>query len=123
MRKILGIPEQALGQLKFPALARLLYRDTVRQKHQDRSRLREELNRKGPTTKALPSQAKAKAIADASAPTTPLAEIALKHLTLVSYLHFSSHCHCHSKNWMGDGWQLQLQSTVVLAILLVVVGL
>lgn len=81
LRSILNVPEAKLAQSKFPMLARLLYRDSLKQKHQDQSRLREELVKKGDKGEQLSrGQAKVKSLAAATVESTPLADMTLKHL-------------------------------------------
>lgn len=80
------MPVEALTGYGFGNLARLLYRDTLKQKHQNRSRLLQELKSgSDKKTKALPSKEKAKAIANTAS--TPLAEVLLQHVIAVSRQH------------------------------------
>ena len=79
---------QKIRALKFNELAKLVYRDSVEQKHQDRSRLALELVNGAVAGNAsnVPSKMKLKTIADTSVPTAPLAEALLKHLIEVPCL-------------------------------------
>ena len=72
-------------QMRFSKLARLLYRDTVEQKHQERDRLLKEIKDfEAKIEKTNPSKQKAKAIADTKIPSTPLAEVLIKHILAVT---------------------------------------
>ena len=87
-RSILAVPsgiQRQMRQMSFSKLSGMLYRDSVVQKHQDRSRLEKELQDKTiKTSKAIaPSKAKMKAIADIDS--APVVEILLKHILKASW--------------------------------------
>lgn len=84
---MLCLDENKLTHFSFAQLAKLVYRDNVEQKHDDKSGLLKEIKDKGKGVAALedcPSKVKAKTIADKRVATTPMAEVMLKQLIAAS---------------------------------------
>ena len=100
-RSILAVPpaiQRRMLTMSFSKLSGMLYRDSVAQKHQDRSRLEKELQDKNTNTSKpiAPSKAKMKAIAHTDS--APVVEILLKHILKVSWK-----LEKHSKyEWLDD---------------------
>lgn len=74
------VGEASLLHWKFSSLSRLLYRDTLKQKHSDQPEILKQIKNSANTAAdSRPSHAKAKMIRE-GAETLPLAEVLLKHL-------------------------------------------
>lgn len=81
-RSLLGLPLSVIADKSFAALAKLIYRDNVRQKHQKRDRLVEEIQQLTVSdAKDFPSKAKQRVLADSDS--APMADLLLKHMICV----------------------------------------
>lgn len=85
LRKILNLDSKKLMSFKFAALVKLLYRDNLKQKHQSRARLHQEIKDKAVKRDAVTCPSKTKRVE-----TTPLAEMLLAHLQAVTCLRLRS---------------------------------
>lgn len=74
-----------LMNMTFPQLVKLLYRDDVKQKHQNQDRLHKEIKDKDLELKGKPDPKDSKADQIPRWESTPIAEMGLKHLQAATW--------------------------------------